>query len=334
MKFKSKLVDTDTEIDYFVNPTLQELDTINSGYVRFVADNNSKQVYCWDGYFGTHSKGMYDLGMTYSDLWQLGRNMYLTGWAEKKGPFYVLGCVDTVEVLMEDAKAERGGDTVEVVDKILNVDWSWIENYSIKNVGSYMNELRGIWKKIKSKLPKQSKFYDADKKTEYFVNPDTAELDSLDAKYIRLIIDFDTKQVYVWDGDAIIHELASRNTLKLPGYPDRYRYHDGYAKKQGGKYIMQDYDNKEVYLQEYLKKKDESTYDYLYKTFLQHDWSWVTYYFELSKGIKDILAKVPVKQAHVRIRVVNKSINSREATFKIAKKLVTLAEGVLNEVPI
>lgn len=319
MKYLSKLVDTNTEVDYFVNPTLQELDTIGSGVIRFIADNNSQQLYVWDAHTKTHSAGMQDLGMKYEDLWKPEKNMYYAGWAEKQGSKYIMSNSDTLEGFIEQIEEApfRWGGSSSVVDKILNTDWSWIENYSIRNVVGCINSLKNKWKKIKSKLSKRAKFYDADKKTEYFVNPTEKELDSIPSRTVRFVADNNTKQVYCWDGWNVFHYNALI-LLKIPG-PNIEALLPGYllgtADKQGGKYVMTDSDRLDYHLS--YGGLDTAKIKLFNEILNETDWSWVNQYINVTNCLNGIR-----KEFKTRI----KEIGVHSA---IAEKLVNLAEKLI-----
>lgn len=129
--------------EYFVNPKLQELDAIESGAIRFIAENDTQNVWAWNSEI-LHLQAVNFLGI--SDAVTIDVcDRYLLGTAEKQGGKYIMIASDVLEYLLYESNKEDKKICARVLEDFFSIDWSWIENYSI-SVNSYLDKMYEIYK--------------------------------------------------------------------------------------------------------------------------------------------------------------------------------------------
>lgn len=155
---KAKFYDADKYTEYFVNPTVKEMDSLklipyNMYFIRFIADNNTKQVYVWCA-DRLHFDALRFLNIPGLFIQELLPG-YLLGTAEKQGGKYIMEESDRIDYQFTLIGGKL--NNIEVLDEILNkTDWSWVNRYIY--VDSYLNELREEFnRRLKIKNIKLSK---------------------------------------------------------------------------------------------------------------------------------------------------------------------------------
>ena len=114
------------------------------------------------------------------------------------------------------------------------------------------------------------------KQTEFFVNPSQREFRELNTDTIRFIAFPDKREVYIFNGNKVIHSEVMAAYFKLP-WANRYSYLFGVAELKGGKAVMVSSDEFEA-----SKLNTKSRWC---KT-LRQDWTWLERYISVKEWFK------------------------------------------------
>ncbi len=140
---EAEFVDSDRRTEYFVNPKLQELDSFESGIVRFVAGNDTGNVWVWDGDIRLHSEALKFLGIADNITIDIC-DRYLFGTVQKEGGKYVMTASDVLDSIIYETNADEKKIYKRVLEDFFDADWRWVDQYFY--VSSYLNKMYGIFK--------------------------------------------------------------------------------------------------------------------------------------------------------------------------------------------
>ena len=116
------------------NPTTSEYTKYHLKEIRFLADNNTKDIYVWDAYYAAHSQVMDHLGFT-----DIRSGHIYTGEAEGSGSgLPKIKGIATVEMYLRlDIGTLKMN--LKFLKKLFSVDWGWVDKY-IVGASNYLKQ--------------------------------------------------------------------------------------------------------------------------------------------------------------------------------------------------
>jgi hypothetical protein len=134
-KYETSLQTRQGYCEIFLNPDSADFREISSKYLRFVADDNKKEIYVWDAEVALHSDVIRKIPVT------LHSDGVFYGQVKREGSKYVL----LREITPEDVKSAflfQPQDASYWKD-ILGRDWTWTRQHGI-DLDTELNNYRSI----------------------------------------------------------------------------------------------------------------------------------------------------------------------------------------------